>query len=369
MQRKNKTHLYVHVPFCRSICYYCDFCHLVYTQKLADSWLDALEKELESRTIEKPVDTVYIGGGTPSCLSMDQLEKLLFLLSPYAHNAEEYTMEMNPETVREENCALLKKYGVNRVSMGVQTSSEKLLKSIGRTHSFLQVKEAMHCLKKAGITNVSLDVLYSLPQQTMQDLQDTVQDVLSLSPTHISLYSLTVEENTVFGKKNLEPLDEDTEADMYDWICSELPKHGYRQYEISNFCREGYASRHNLGYWHYDDFYGVSCGASGKEHHARYDNTKVLSTYLKDPVRKEWITLSREDEEFEMVMMSLRLVEGLDTSLFEERFGVKYEQRYGEKTEKLIQQGWMERAGKYVRCSKKGLPLLNSVLVELMEGE
>lgn len=354
------------MPFCRTICYYCDFVHRPYQQETADRWLDALQLEISEKDINTDLKTVYIGGGTPTSLSEEQLERLLSLLDPYTEQAEEYTCEINPETLTAEKAAILSDHGVNRASIGFQSGSEKLLKMMGRHHTAEDVKNAMELLRQYGIDNISLDLMYSLPHQTMADLQEAAEYAVFLKPKHLSLYSLTIEENTVFGKKGYEPLDEDTEADMYEYICRTLPEKGFRQYEISNFALPGYESRHNLVYWHYEDFYGISAGASGKENHCRYDNVRSLPEYLKDPLQREVIPLSREDEMFEAVMMGLRLKDGILLSSFEERFGVSFEAAFAAKAEKLLKEGKLQIEGQRLKCADAYYHLLNSVLSELL---
>ncbi len=363
---KKAQALYLHVPFCRTICYYCDFVHRPYQQETADRWLDALQHEISGKEINTDLKTVYVGGGTPTSLSEEQLERLLSLLDPYVQKAEEYTCEINPETLTAEKAAILSRHGVSRASIGFQSGSEKLLKMMGRHHTAEDVKTAMELLRQAGIDNISLDLMYSLPHQTMTDLKEAAEYAVSLGPKHLSLYSLTVEENTVFGRRGYEALDEDTEADMYEYICRILPEKGFRQYEISNFAVPGYESRHNLVYWHYEDFYGLSAGASGKENHCRYDNVRSIGTYLKDPLQKEVIPLSREDEMFEMVMMGLRLKDGIPLASFAERFSVSFEEAFGEKAEKLLKEGKLQIEGQRLKCADAWYHLLNSVLSELL---
>ncbi len=358
--------LYIHVPFCRTICAYCDFCHTVYREQSAQDWLSALERELSQRKLPSDYLTAYIGGGTPTALSAEQLERLLTLLDPYVQHVHEYTVEVNPETLDEKKAEILAEHGINRASIGFQTSDPGLLKLMNRHHSYEDIALAIQLLRSKGIMNISLDLMYSLPGQTMAMLRQSVEDALSLNPQHLSLYSLTIEENTVFGRKGYEHLDEDTEADMYEWICSTLEQHGYIHYEISNFCMDGYASRHNQAYWHYEDFTGVSCGASGKEGNIRYDNTRSLKEYCADPLHREELELSDEDLMFEFVMMGLRLKEGFHQSVFQERYAVSYKEVYGEKTEELIHKGLLEECGDMIRCTDRGFEILNSVLVELL---
>ena len=321
-------HLYIHVPFCRSICFYCDFCHRVYSEDLVRRWLDRLEKEIVENCHD-PYETVYLGGGTPTCLSYEELRRLFEMLRPYLSEVKEFTVEVNPESLDEEKIELFQEYGVNRISMGIQSSDDEILRSLNRHHTFKDAVDRIDLLKRNGLTNISVDLMYSLPGQDLEILDQTLDDILSLDVPHISLYSLTVEENTVFGKKGIRPLDEDTEADMYELICRRLKENGYIHYEVSNFCKEGFESRHNLGYWKYEDFLGVSAGAAGKIGNIRYTNTSDLKRYLEsEDIRSEEIELSKEDMMFEHIMMSLRTAEGLDLKAFNETYGIDFLDRY-----------------------------------------
>ena len=334
--------------------------------KESDAWLRSAAKEIEESALSKDLSTIYIGGGTPTCLSSRQLESLCTLLDPYASYVREYTVEINPETLDKEKAEILARHGINRASVGVQTGHVGLLALLGRHHNNEDVHTCMSLLKEAGIDNISLDLMYGLPGETLSMLEEDLDTVMSFAPKHISLYSLEVHEGTVFSKKGITECDPDLEADMYEMICDRLPKEGYHQYEISNFAREGYESMHNRVYWHYDNFYGISAGASGKDGLIRYSHDGQLSSYLKDPLCVEKVELSREDAMFEMVMMGLRLKEGMSLSLFEERFGVSFFARFKGKVEPLIKEGLLEIQGDTLRCTKRGFALENTVLVELM---
>lgn len=367
MIQKNKpSYLYIHVPFCKSICAYCDFAHVVYQTNQIEQWFDAIQKELQASEISYDLKTIYIGGGTPTVLTAEQLDRLLTLLDPYASNVKEYTIEINPETLDEKKAQILSIHGVNRASVGLQTTNEKLLKLLGRHHTFQQVQDTISILKKYEISNISLDIMYSLPFQTMEMLQETVKKALTLQPKHMSLYSLTIEENTIFGKKGYTPLDEETEANMYEWIVAYLQKEGFHQYEVSNFACGNHESMHNKAYWNYYDFYGIGCGASGKINHVRYDAPHTLSMYLQDSLYKEKTVLTKEDEMFEMLMMGLRLIKGMNLALFEKRFGVSFMDVFGEKAKKQLQEGFVEIKDGYFRCTETGYEIMNTILVELM---
>ncbi len=321
-------HLYLHVPFCASICHYCDFCHRIYDERLAERWLKRLEQEIRDKC-DGQYETIYIGGGTPTSLSCVQLEELLRILKPYAEGCIEYTIEVNPESLDEEKVFLFGEYGINRISMGVQTTDDVLLKSLNRKHTFSDVKDKISLLRSHGLCNISADLMYSLPGQDMDILKKTLSDILELDLPHLSLYSLTIEENSVFGKKGIDHLDDDMEADMYELIAKTLEENGYLRYEVSNFCRKGFESKHNMGYWNYDDFIGVSLGASGKIGNRRYTNTRSFDRYFNDDdITDEDLLLSNDEMEFENIMMSLRTTQGLDIREFNERYGCDLLEKY-----------------------------------------
>lgn len=353
-------HLYIHVPFCRSICYYCDFCHVVYNENLVNKWLDKFEEEISN--YKEQYKTIYIGGGTPTSLNCIQLERLLSLIEPLSNNVIEYTIEVNPESIDIEKINLLNKYHINRISMGLQTSDNNLLKSLNRKHTYNDVKEKIELLKQNRINNISLDLMYSLPNQSFDSFKKSLEDTIALEPNHISIYSLTIEQNTVFGKKGFKTLDSDIEADMYEYAIKYLEDNGYVQYEVSNFAIKGYESKHNLGYWHYDDYDGVSCGSSGKSNHQRYDITRNLNKYLTEgPIKDEIIKLSKKDEMFENIMMSLRLKEGLDINEFIKRYGVDPIKEYSNAIKKnnlIVSNG-------HLICNN--LEILNNVLIDFMD--
>lgn len=359
-------YLYIHVPFCKSICSYCDFAHTVYNENNVNEWLNAIQNELEYKQINTLLKTIYIGGGTPTSLNKEQLNTLLDLLDPYSKDVEEYTIEINPETLDEDKVDILLNHGINRVSIGLESSDEILLKLMNRKHTYIDVKNCVSLLKEKGISNISLDIMYSVPSQTMSQLEKTVNDALALEPTHLSLYSLTIEENTIFSKKGYEHLDDEVEADMYEYIHATLEKNGYQQYEVSNYCLNGYESKHNSAYWNYEDFYGIGCGASGKEEHKRYDHTKNLKEYISNPIQTIDIPLLKEDEMFEMVMMGIRFVKGMDIDLFESRFHTSFLDVYGDKIQPLLNQQLVEIKDNHFRCTSKGYEIMNTILVELM---
>lgn len=354
-------HLYIHVPFCNSICSYCDFCHRIYNQELVNKWLITIEKEINEKC-KDDYETIYIGGGTPTSLSNEQLDKLLSLIKPYSDKALEYTIEVNPESINIDKINIFKKYGINRISMGVQTSNDNELNLINRKHTFVDVRNKITLLKDNGLNNISIDLMYSLPNQTIYTLNSTIDDFISLDIPHVSLYSLTIEENSVFGKLGYKSLDEDLEADMYELIVNTLEKYGYIHYEVSNFCKAGYESKHNIGYWKYDDFLGISLDASSKVGNSRWTITRSFNDYFKDYNKKsEELLLSKEEQMFENIMMSLRMKDGLNI----EEFNNKYNCDLLSKYQKAINNPNICIENGYLKV--KNLGILNNTLLEFLD--
>ena len=359
---------YVHVPFCKDICSYCDFTRCRYHEGLADRWLHTIEKEIKEKLSGLQLDTLYIGGGTPSALSIKQLQRLLEFLAPYTSQIKEYTMEANIESFEDEKIRIAANHGIHRISLGVQSLQPDLLEVIHRHHQRKDVIDCIQRIHNHGIHNISIDMIYGLPGQSIamwkQDLQDII-DLLDIQ--HISLYALTIEEHSEFGRNGIANIDEDMEADMYEYAVDFLKQHGFEHYEISSFARSGYRSMHNLTYWRYDDFIGIGMGASGKQQHMRYDNTKNMQTYFTQGPQPEITRLSVEDEMFEMIMMSLRTSSGLDKRCFIQRYGVSVEQRYPKTIHRYLENGMLTTDRDHVKVNERGMELLNDILVSFME--
>lgn len=361
-------HLYVHVPFCKTICHYCDFTHLGYSNHSARQWLEALKLEITKKALSIDLDTIYLGGGTPSALSFEELEELLKVLSPYTKNVKEYTIEINPETLTQEKALLMSRYGINRASIGFQSSDPMLLKLMNRHHTLETVKQAMDLLKNAEIDNISLDLMYALPNQTIEQFQKSVMDAILLSPKHLSLYSLTIEPNTVFARLGYQAADEDIDADMYEWVTEELPKHGFIQYEISNFAQPGYESKHNQAYWDFNDYYGLSMGATGKECGIIYENTKNFKEYLNNPLSSSKVHIDISEQMFESLMMGLRLVRGLNKKQFQLRYKKSVHDIWPSQIETYKSRGLLLENEDYLYCSQYALHILNSILTDFIDS-
>ena len=368
--QKKPTSAYVHIPFCTQICYYCDFSKVFIKNQPVDSYLEHLLQEFHSYDIQK-LRTLYIGGGTPTALSAPQLEVLLDGLSKNLDLSvlEELTIEANPGDLDEDKIAVLKNSAVNRVSLGVQTFDDKMLKKIGRSHLEKDIYENIDRLKLAGFDNISIDLIYALPGQTMDQVKDNVAKAITLDIPHMSLYSLILENHTVFMnrmRRGKLPLPkEEVEAEMFEYIIAELERAGFEHYEISNFSKLGFESRHNLMYWDNAEYYGIGAGASGYVNGVRYKNHGPIRHYLKAVeegnarINEEHLT-QREQMEEEM-FLGLRKKSGVSIARFEEKFERSFQELYGDIVKDLIKQGLMQIDGNRVRMTKRGLFLGDTV--------
>ena len=368
--QKKPTSAYVHIPFCTQICYYCDFSKVFIKNQPVDSYLEHLLQEFHSYDIQK-LRTLYIGGGTPTALSAPQLEVLLDGLTKNLDLSvlEELTIEANPGDLDEDKIAVLKNSAVNRVSLGVQTFDDKMLKKIGRSHLEKDIYENIDRLKLAGFENISIDLIYALPGQTMEQVKDNVAKAITLDIPHMSLYSLILENHTVFMnrmRRGKLPLPkEEVEAEMFEYIIAELERAGFEHYEISNFSKSGFESRHNLMYWDNAEYYGIGAGASGYVNGVRYKNHGPIRHYLKAVeegnarIHEEHLSL-REQMEEEM-FLGLRKKTGVSKARFEEKFGTSFENIYGQVVRDLCHQGLLQIEGQQIRMTKKGLFLGDTV--------
>ena len=369
MQAKPSS-AYVHIPFCTQICYYCDFSKVFIKNQPVDAYLEHLIQETRSYEIGK-LRTLYIGGGTPTALSAQQLAYLLTELPKVMDlsEVEEFTIEANPGDLDPDKIAVLKDSQVNRVSLGVQTFDNKMLKKIGRSHQEQDIYDNIRHLKQAGFNNISIDLIYALPGQTMDQVKENVAKAIDLDIPHMSLYSLILENHTVFMnrmRRGKLPLPkEELEAEMFEYIIEELEKAGFEHYEISNFSKPGFESRHNLVYWDNAEYYGLGAGASGYVNGIRYKNNGPIRHYLeaveagKARITEEHLTLEEKMEE--ELFLGLRKKTGVSKARFEEKFGVSFDQRYGQVVASLTEQGLLVPDDKQVRMTKRGLFLGDTV--------
>ena len=363
---KNQA-LYVHIPFCQCICAYCDFTRVRYNEKLAEQYLDTLQTELQERVDRTDFQSVYIGGGTPTALSLIQLERLLDMLKPYCTQAVEITIEANPEAITQPLIDVLKRGGINRISLGLQSCNDRMLTFLHRRHTFARAKQSVRLLQENGLGNISCDLIYSLPHQDLELWHQTLQGLIELDVPHCSLYSLTIEENSEFGRTGQKPQDEETEAQMYFDAVQVLKEAGYLHYEVSNFAKPGNESVHNRHYWHYDDFWGIGLGASGKLGSYRYDNTANFQEYFRHHWIGEKIDLSVEEQKFEMIMMNLRTSTGLDLDYFRDTYHEDLLDCYPEAVKSTMDKGWLVIEEGYLHTTETGMALLNTVLEEFLD--
>ena len=368
--QKKPTSAYVHIPFCTQICYYCDFSKVFIKNQPVDSYLEHLLEEFQSYDIQK-LSTLYIGGGTPTALSAPQLEVLLDGLTKNLDLSalEELTIEANPGDLDADKIAVLKNSAVNRVSLGVQTFDDKMLKKIGRSHLEKDIYENIDRLKLAGFDNISIDLIYALPGQTMEQVKENVAKAIGLDIPHMSLYSLILENHTVFMnrmRRGKLPLPkEELEAEMFEYIIEELERAGFEHYEISNFSKPSFESRHNIMYWDNAEYYGIGAGASGYVNGIRYKNHGPIRHYLsaveEGNARITEEHLSQKEQMEEEMFLGLRKKSGVSMVRFEEKFGRSFDGLYGEIVKDLVQQGLMQIEGDRVRMTKRGLFLGDTV--------
>lgn len=374
------TAVYIHIPFCTNKCHYCDFNSYVLKGQPVMEYLDALEREMELTVRNNPpikVETIFVGGGTPTVLLPDQMERFLRMVRTYfpADSAEvEFSMEANPGTTDEDKLAVMKEGGVNRISFGVQSFNNDLLAAIGRIHNTDDVHRSIANAKKLGFDNLSIDLMFGLPKQTVDIMQATLDEALSLDLQHYSIYSLKVEENTLFHtlfNKNQLPLpSEDEEVDMYELIMKRLEAAGYKQYEISNFAKPGRESRHNSMYWRNRSYYGLGAGAHGYMNGQRHVNVKGIQPYIDAakvglPIMEQF-EVTRQEAMEDFMMVGLRLLEGIRNADFIEQFGITIESQFGETLNGWLRKQLLEQTPDGYRLSKHGILLGNEVFASFL---
>ena len=355
------TSVYIHVPFCEHICTYCDFAKRFYNEKIIFSYLDALEKEIKEKYQGEIIQTIYIGGGTPSSLSFKALKRLMEIVKifPLSNNYE-FTIEVNPENIGEDKILLFKNSGVNRISMGVESTSKKNLQYLGRKHNYEIVKEKIRLLKKYGFKNINVDLIYALPNETIVDVKKDLDNLLSLDVQHLSTYSLEIHDNTILGIKNTPYISDEKDREMYDFICQYLKEKGFNHYEISNFCKSNYESRHNLVYWHNEEYYGFGMGASGYIGNIRYNNTRSYYNYLHNKRIIYQEELSMQDEITYELILGFRLVNGINKNDFMKKYHKKLVNIFN--IDELIKKGYLIDDGEYIKISEDKLYIENSIL-------
>jgi oxygen-independent coproporphyrinogen III oxidase len=369
--------VYIHIPFCEQICHYCDFNKVFLRNQPVDDYLNALDLEMKealARINVKNIQSIYVGGGTPTALNVNQTEKLVSIihknLLPCATETVEYTFEANPGDLPLDKLKVLLDGGVNRLSMGVQTFDDELLKSIGRSHRAEDVHKAVSSAQQVGFENINVDLIYALPNQTIESFQETLNAAFSLNVQHFSGYSLQVEPKTVFYnllRKGKLPLPgEDLEADMLELLMNNMERNGYSQYEISNFSLPGKESRHNLTYWDNSEYFGFGAGAHGYVNGYRNVNAGPINKYIsllneKGDAFIEQHFVTKEEKMEEEMFLGLRKMSGVSKDRFYDHFGVRMEHVFSEQLKDLIGKGLLHENEKNVSLTRKGRFLGNEV--------
>lgn len=363
--------LYIHIPFCHGKCFYCDFFSTV-NRRQVDDYIDMLSREYLERKAEipQPVTTIYIGGGTPSSLSHPQLRRLFEML-PIGPDIEEFTIELNPEDVNGELIGLLKEYGVNRVSMGIQSLCDSELRSIGRRHTAGTAIQAATLLQRS-FANTSFDLMFGLPGQTLDSWKHSVEGILALRPAHISAYSLMLEENTLLYRrvKKGEVLipSQETNSEMYQVLCDSLATAGYRHYEISNFALPGFESLHNSNYWNFTPYVGLGASAHSFDGNGiRKANSSSLSQYLTGWKNGRSIeVLSEYDSMVEWIMLGLRHYRGVNIAEFESRFGIEKSAEIQKAARPQIDAGYLELNDGTLHIPEKHWLITDNIIISLL---
>ncbi|RYM05297.1 oxygen-independent coproporphyrinogen III oxidase [Sporolactobacillus sp. THM7-7] len=363
---------YIHIPFCDHICYYCDFNKVFIKNQPVDEYLDALAREAAYYAGMGPAKTIYIGGGTPTALNERQFAKMLDAVCRHFMHAgiEEFTVEANPESLTDAKLRLMREHGVTRLSVGVQSFDDRLLRAIGRAHQASEAKQAIERARRIGFENITLDLMFALPGQTETSLHESLEAALALNTPHVSIYSLQIEPKTIFynrmrsGKLRLP--GEDIEADMYGQIIFALEKRGLHQYEISNFAKKGYEGIHNSLYWENEEYYGIGAGAHGYVAGRRYANAGPIKKYIQAVHEKGYAErsahlITQEEKIEEEMFLGLRLRKGVSKKRFREKFNCSMQSVYGKQIEKLKNEGLLDDGGDRVALTRKGVFLGNSV--------
>ena len=361
----NPKALYIHIPFCEHICKYCDFTKLFYFSKYEKPYLEALKKEITSK-VKNKIFTLYFGGGTPTALSDEGFEDILSFAAKYLDSDYEFTVEANVENLTENKLDIIKRCGVNRLSIGVQSTCNKLLEEIGRHHTFEDAQKIIKLAKSKGFSNINIDLIYGFKNESLNDLKKDLEEFIKLDIDHISIYSLIVEKGSMFYNQGYKTQNEEDSRKYYEFIVDFLRKHDYERYEISNFARNKKYSRHNLTYWHNQEYYGCGLGASGYVNGVRYENTKSLPEYIKGNFISSTEKVDSESLEEYYLITNLRLEEGFRKSEYEKIFGTKFEEKYKDKIKNFALNKFFDFAGDNIRLNDEGLIMMDFVLLKLL---
>ena len=388
MQEK-ELGIYIHIPFCKQKCYYCDFVSFSNKKEYIEKYIETLKREIDSYDLSNyNITTIYIGGGTPSRIPSEKIQEILEKIRQKISKNQtrwediEITIELNPGTVDEEKIKKYKKIGINRLSIGLQSTNNKLLKEIGRIHTFEDFKDTYNTVKKVGFENINVDLMIGLPNQTISDVKESLNEIIKLNPTHVSVYSLIVEENTkmeqLINNKELQLPDEELERQMYWYVKNTLELNGYNHYEISNFAKKGKESKHNLNCWEQKEYIGLGLAAYSYLNGVRYGNTSNIEEYInvqdffnRSELKESDIRIvdevqTLEDKRKEYMLLGLRKIEGVSIQKFKEKFVENPIFLFRKELEKLVNEELIAIDGDFIRLTNKGLNLANIVWEEFV---
>ena len=376
--KDNKIGIYVHIPFCKQKCEYCDFISYCGKDNLIEEYIKAVKKEIKMQNIQSFISTVYIGGGTPSYIDSEYIVAILKEIKkkPFENDAE-ITIEVNPGTVTKEKLESYKKVGINRLSIGLQTTQERLLKEIGRIHNFEQFLETYQLARKVGFQNINVDLMIGLPNQRIKDIKESLEKIIALHPEHISVYSLIVEENTPISKKiekgELQLPEEDIERNMYWYVKNILELNGYKHYEISNFAKQGYIAKHNWNCWGQKEYIGFGAAAHSYRNMIRYSNIENVEEYIQNikhgRLRKNRIIheiQKYEDAKKEFMLLGLRKIEGVSIRDFRNKFQENPIFLFRHKLKRLTDENLIAIDLNYIRLTNRGMDFANLVWEEFV---
>ncbi|MFI3307369.1 MAG: radical SAM family heme chaperone HemW [Mycoplasmatota bacterium] len=353
---------YIHIPFCQAICSYCDFPKFFYNENWVDQYLNILKDEINQTYKGEILKTIYIGGGTPSCLNLKQLKKLMDIISLFKTDNPEITMEVNIENITTDKLEIIKNK-VNRISIGIQSFNEDVKLYLKRHHKNEETKEKIKLIKNMGF-NINVDLIYAVENQTLDDLKKDLDEFIKLDVNHISTYSLIIEPKTKLYISKKENIDEQLDYEMYEYIKSKLKENNYIHYEISNFSKEGFCSKHNLVYWNNEEYYGFGLGASGYINKTRYENTKSLNKYLnKEFIFESHLLDIKEQIENELIL-GFRKIKGINKEIFFKKYNKNLIEMFNIK--KLIEEGKLIENNEYIYISEKYLYVQNDILINFI---
>ena len=373
--------IYIHIPFCKQKCFYCDFCSFANKKEMQEKYVEAVINEIKNITHKEKytVTTIYFGGGTPSILNPEYIKNILQEIESSFKILDdaEITIEINPGTVNEEKLKKYKEYGINRLSIGLQSANDKILKKIGRIHDYKQFEETFFYARKCGFKNINVDLMIGLPTQAIEDVKQTLEKIIQKNPEHISVYSLIIEEGTIIEKlineNKLQLPDEETERIMYWTVVNELKENGYNQYEISNFSKKTYESKHNTNCWKQKQYVGLGTSAHSYLNKKRYSNTNNIEEYIKNiqenNISKNITIHEEQTEELTMneyMLLGLRMIQGININEFKQKFKTDPTIKYKKILEKLQKENLIQITKTSIKLTKQGSDFGNIVWEEFI---